>query len=695
MSLPASLQAVDHYSDPIRTEFGKEPLVLSTIERFLRIDCYDRQLCTELLRIARGEASRSWEFRRLAVLMLEHQILKLSPEDISEHRFLFRELRIQSLQSDETLSDEVLKEGFTTTRLGAFIHEFRNRLARLNRVHFPLSGSFGTSHALVDFVRASRTECKLTLGRYLFDPGEVVARITSQLKTSAGITDVAALNQPHVRREIDHWSDRLPRFEVEVLNRLCERSRIYWVSADTRSEINSLVEYPLNTVVVVLKPPGSDLEFEIKRAGTRGKRPLEAIYYQDGFEVPPTHRLFGGSMGYYLRWEAGSAADLSKIYRLIHNKEAPISRTRAVSTIYTVPCNGEEQHIVRYFCDMNETRDPEKTRAAMRYSIEAFQNETGMTTPSVDGDFGIATEFLGQVTPSQSILTGTSSFRLDRLASYLSPDGAALYFDGLKRSFTAREAAWFGDELLEEALGVYSPPQASFEDYGRYIDAALSQPDNRARADKTYLEMLRVIGEFWGTLLGMRSYTYGESFVARNVGIKSVFQEGEWSARMVFLDHDVMYLSGRRSRDFHPLSAIPGMAADDRHVWGFHHARGEVELLRTIYKVDHSVEDEGHSALRDSMRQAYRTTQEEICQNERVRGFFHSPFAERVRDWDEVSIPYLDAKGDPQKTSEWRERAERALFDKGYSETLVDEYLKAIEKHHGFIEKYSFLPQLK
>jgi hypothetical protein len=491
----------------------------------------------------------------------------------------------------------------------------------------------------------------------------------------------------------------LPCFESEILRALSAGSKIYWVSDATSSEINSLVEYPANTVVMVVKPPGSHFEFEIKRAGVKGKRPLDVVYERNGHEVPSTHRLHAGSMAYYLRWEAGAAAALANIYRLIHQTEAPISRTISVSTIYTIPVNGQDKHILKYFSDLNTTRDPEGIRRAMRQSIRAFQAESGGVTtpslpnvPSLPGDFGLATQFLSQVIPSQSILVGTSSFRLDRLESYLSPQGADIYFSqNLRIPFTRSQAKRFADELLDEILGVYVSQDLSYENYGQYVDAALSQPDNRARADRNYLSVMRQIGKFWGTLMGLRSFSYGESFVARNVGLRSVFERGEWQVELVFMDHDAMYLTGMRSTHFHPLSSIPNIAIDEHYIMGGPHTRGSVEILRAIYKVDQTVASEGHSALKGEMRAAYRNTLDEICNNPRLQDCFTSGFVKRIRDWDQIVIRYLSVKDDPAKVELWRDETTRLLQAKSYDEALVREHLRGVEKYSHFLQKYSFL----
>ena len=682
-------------NDLVNEELGHDPQAYALVDNFLGQSSYQRQFCLELLEIARDGRSFSWELRRLAILMLEHQILKLSIEDAAEFAFLFAELGIKNGQGpDGNVSDAVLKEGYSTTRLAGFVREFSMRLSRLNRVHLAIAGAWTSEEALRDFIKASRVDCKVSLARYLLTSAEVVDRITGQLNNSTGVKDLTAFNQPEVTREIDLCLERLPRFESEIAKALCERSKIYWVSNATSAEINSLVEYPLNTVVLVVKPPGSHAEFEIKRAGARGNRPLDAVFERNGYEVPSTHRLQAGSMGYYLRWEAGAAAVLSKIYRLIHQAEAPISRTLSVSTIYTVPVNGQERHILEYFSDFNGTRNPDEQRRAMRQAVEANRDEVGVfTPPALPGDFGLAMQFLGQSIPSQSILMDTSSFRLQLLESYLSPEGADIYFTrGLKTSYTLSEAKWFADELLDEILGVYVSQNLVYENHVQYINAALSRSDNRARADSNYLSMMRQFGKFWGTLMGIRSHSYGESFVARNVGVKSVFEDGEWEVKIVFLDHDAMYITSVRTNHYHPLSSIPNMAIDEKYIMGSHNIRGSAEALGGIYKVNQRVASDGYSALNDELGAAHKKAREEVRTNPGLQGFFSANFLEGIRDWDQIVVRYLSVNNDdPSQVDLWRDETTRSLQVKGYEEELLREYVRCVEKYSSFLQRYSFI----
>jgi hypothetical protein len=663
------------------------------IHQFLHHRCYQREFALELLDIARAGRSWTWEGRRLAVLMLEHQLLKLPEHDAGEFGFWLTRLGITcATDANGRVRDAMRKEGYSTTEMAGFAREFRRRLERLNRVHVALDTPAPSEQALCDFIEAARSDCKLTLMRHVLAPEEVVERIVGQLKTSTGVGDIRAYKQRDVRDEIGHSLEQLPSFEADILRSLCGGSTIYWVSPATSPEMNALVACPPNTVAAVIRPPGSEIEFELKRVGVKGRWPLRAIFASDGVEVPPTHRLYGGSMGYYLRWEAGAAAGLAKIYRLIHQAEAPISRTLSVATIYGIPVNGREQHVVEYFRTLQDAPDCEGTREAMYRSTHAFRQESGLVTPPVGGDLGLATGFLGQTAPTQSILTGTSAFRLDRLAAYLSADGPAIYFEqGLNRSFSRHEAKRFADEILEEVLGAVTVQDVLHENHAQYVEAILAIPANRARADRNYISIMRGIGTFWGTLLGMRSYTYGESFVARNVGLKTVWEDGDWKTKVVFMDHDVLYLTGRMCRDFHPLSAFPGMAGDDRHIWGFRRTPGEVELLYQVYRVEIDVECQGHAALRDGLRAAYRKTHQAICGDPQVQACFFPEFVERLHDWDEIVVRYLNVRNDSSAVDVWREETTRLLQAKRYPENLLHEHMVGVQRYANFLEKYSYV----
>jgi hypothetical protein len=691
-----------HISDPLftvlKTEFNDSPEVYNLFDEFFQHKAYDRAYALKLLEKSKARETTSWNIRRLAALMLEHQMVNLPVDRIQEFDFFFARLKIKATEGiGSRVNDFVLKEGYSTTELGDFILEFRRKLKKQNRVHSLIQGERTSESALREFIHLSRHECNLSLARYLWTPQEVVERILKQVRLSRGIKDTRPMLHPYMESEAERTLSAVPDFEAEILRRLRSMSKIFWVSDSTNSELNSLVEYPLTTVVLVIKPPGSDLEFELKRAGDRGEHPLDVFYTRGEEPVPVTHRLHAGSMGEYLRWEAGAAAILSRIYGLVHGTEAPIARTISVSTIYTIPRKDGEEHILRYFTDARSFGDGfRRMRDAMAESIAAFQRERNWVPPRVGGDLGLTAQFLSLVAPGQAILVGTTSYRLDRLARYLSPDGPQRYFtDGLGVEYSYLDAKRFVDEILDEVLGIYVPPKVTYHDPEQYITEAFSVPENRRRANYNYLSVMRQIGKFWGTLLAFKGFTRGESFVARNAGLKSVWESGQWIVKIIFMDHDDLDIAGKNSREFHPRAVFPAIADDELHIFGGIYCgetiKGEVEFLQEIYRIGEDVCEEGATAIRQALRYAYKHTQKELVNNPQFRACFHESFIEQILDCDAIVARYLEARLDRAAIDSWKEETEGFLSSKGYKDWMINDYFCAVDSFDDFLAKYSFL----
>ena len=261
MNSPGRSQRVspkDNPLDLLKTEFADTRAAHRLFAELFQHETYDRGFCLKLFEVAKEAGSATWEIRRLAILMLEHQILKLDPANSKEFDFLFNQLNLkQSPRSKSQIAGSVLKEGYTTTEVRGFTSEFRRKLERHRRVHEQIRGPRTPWTAVCDFIQLARHDCKLSLARYLFTPDEVVQRILDQLKVSRGVKDLDTLEPAFVADEVRHAVDLLPDYESRILGGLSQSSNIYWVAEATSSEINSLVEYPLTTVVVVVKPPGS------------------------------------------------------------------------------------------------------------------------------------------------------------------------------------------------------------------------------------------------------------------------------------------------------------------------------------------------------------------------------------------------------------------------------------------------------
>ncbi|MDQ3802875.1 MAG: hypothetical protein M3416_03360 [Acidobacteriota bacterium] len=690
--LPARLRSI------LSREFGGDPLALALFDEFLPRRDYSRDFALKLTDVARRGAGVAWETRRLAALMLENQVLKLAPGATEEFDFLFVQLGLKTSRGKgREIADSVLKEGYSTTHLCRFIVEFRRRLERHNWVHQRLAGGRTSQGALRDFISLSKCDCRITVARYLFRPEEVVGRIVGQLRTTRGVPDLDHRQPAYITDAAAHAFDLLPPYEAEILRGLCRSPVIYWVSGATSSEINSLVEYPLTTVVLVVKPPGSPLEFEIKRAGKRRGPALGVVYQRNGYTVPPPHRLDGGSMLSFLRHEAKYASLFSTIYRQVHASEAPMPALVSRSSIFGVPARGSEENILEYLTNpqlfghgFNEMRE------ALKDCVYAFKKQDRSNAVKLPGDFGLAVHFLSHSTPGQALLSGTSSFRLNKVAAYLSEQGPDIYFkQGLRTDYSRRDARWLADSLLEEVLGLYTPPAVPYRSHQQYVAAAFAVAENRARADRIFLDSIQQLGKFWGTLLAARGFSWGESFVPRNVGLKSVWSDGRWRVQIIFMDHDCLNVADKSEKNFESLHAFNGMATDARFIGGgLIHTREQqtaIYFLKLIYRIPERVGDEGRAVFYEAIRKAYRATHDAMLTDPGLGKLFDKGFLERLRDWDEIVESYLKMKSNGSQAAAWKVKVRKSLKEKGYGRGLIETHLKTIETYSGFLENQTFL----
>ena len=421
---PARAPSQSKLFDLLASEFHNPAQVFELMNDFLGRSSFDRDFCQKLIALGKQRKGTPWNLRRLAVLILENQILKIDQQDLNTFDWVFVQLNLKRAGLDRALAKQVLKEGFTSTDLRCFVPEFRRRLARLNRVHERIVGRRTSTGALRDFFNVSRQHCKLAVSRYLFTPEEIVAEILNETLDSSGVKDIDLSEASFIEDEIARAVDMMPDYEAEILKRLRRGSKLFWVSEKTSSRLNSMVEYPLTTVVLVIKPPGSEIEFEIKRAGLRGENSLNIVYARNGYTVPPSHRLDGGSMQWMLRYESDAGTRMGRAYRHIHGAEAPVPAYLARASVYTIPTRHGEVTTMNYFTEKRAFGSRfSQMRAAMRDSVEAFATEGHYKLPPLQDALSLAAQFIGQVTPAQAIMSGTSTFRLDKIDKYLSNAG--------------------------------------------------------------------------------------------------------------------------------------------------------------------------------------------------------------------------------------------------------------------------------
>jgi hypothetical protein len=630
-------------------------------------DQYCANAALELVHAALGCAGETWPERQLAVLLLENQLLRLAPDRLNEFDEVSAKLRLEPRESTADLI---------------------RRVRRLNRAHQAIRKTDFDPVAWAYFFRTARDVSKLTLARYVFSVEEVVEEIRRHLVVTKG----AQAKPPYSLAPVTG----LPDYETEILARLSQGSPVYWVSEKCGSELNALVEYPLTSAVVVIKPPGSDVEFEIKRAGTRGPRRLDVVAWRNGKETPVSHRLFGGSLGWLGNREASSAERFCRIYGMVHGTEGPCSRTAWKSSLVTVPNGDAEVHLLDYLTDPAQFGEGfDETRRSMQLCVTAFPGDTGVLRAAYEGEgeAALTLRFIGQALPQQAIIFGSSSFRLDRIALYLSPLGPEHYFGATGRGYRRRDVQWLADSVVEEVLGEMVTPPEPYTEYAKYIDDIFRVPENRSRADAAFLSTLRQLGQCWGTLLGVRGFSDGESFVQRNVGIKSIYKDGAWQVRMIFMDHDDLTMAGSRYRYLWPSREVPGMLRDHVHILGGPLSGdtipGALEALRNIYRVNAAVDEEGLRGFKESLRAAYRATHDCIDTNAELQQLLYPEFVLRHRDFDILVAFSLES--DSPESEPWKEQAAAYLRARDYSEELIAESIESIRQFRGYFERMSFL----
>jgi hypothetical protein len=690
LRLPATIHRV------LNARFGRDPRSVDLCSEFFSHEKYDRRFATKLFSVSDGSARNSWNNRLFAILMLENQCRQVDPADQEEHKFLFRKFGI--LTPDGNRMDErVLREGFTSTDLRVFVVQFRRRLGRGERIHQQIRGRSTTARALDEFICFSRAPCKLSLARYLFSSADVVERVQEELTLSAGVESPL---EAEATREAHHYLSKFAEYEKEIFRRLTSEACVYWTCETTSSEVNSLVENPIGTVACVVKPPGSSIEFELKRTGLRSGFPLTVSYtYSTGEPLPPSHRLQGGSSTASLRWESNQAAVISEIYRSVHGREAPISKLLSLATYRTVPHNGQAVHLLDYFTNPNVFGDAyANMREHMERCVTDFDFQYGDELAHLPGEMGLTGRFLAHALPCQGILAQTSSFRLDLLAKYLSPAGADAYFlRGLKRtSYTRREAQRFADALLDEILGIYIPPTAAYKNHAQYIHAAYRIPENRNRADRFHASAMAELGTFWGTLLALGAYSHGESFVGRNVGLKSSFEAGEWTIKLLFMDHDNLRIPDRTEDSFWPHSAYRASVVDECYICAnpdrpLQLDGSSVWYLQDIYHLEAPTRAQSKSLLHRAMEKAYKQTRHGLDTNPKARRFFSKSYIRHLHDWDLIVADYLTVCDDSTKIAAWKDRTRTYLSTRKYKKAVIDNYLMAIDKHYDVVTRYSFL----
>jgi hypothetical protein len=646
---------------------------------------YSRELALRLEAQARDGALR-WPLRRVAALLLETALSRI--DDPREQRFWTARLGM-------TDAEELAREGYDARE--PIERQVWRRLARFARIHaLPVAGR-ASDRALRDFLHAAGRECRLTFARYLFTLEETIERMERFVRRSAGRPDPGRHGQfiPESKRAIAS----LPRLERAIAEHLGRNSVIRWVDYGTPSSLNSLVELPIDTVVLTVKPPGSSHELEIKRAGRPNALPLDVVWARGQYIVPSSHHLDGGAMLQLLTFEAENSSFFSRVYREVHGFDASMSRTLFISTIYGVPTpGGGEADVLDYFTARRVFGAwYDEMRWNIRHVVKTLADYQKEPPPKHPNELALTLDFLGRVKPAQAIQLGTTSFRLDRIEKYLMPKGPDRYFgEGLKVEHDADDDRRFVDELLDEILGNYEPPGVPWRSHTQYVQAAFRVPANRARANRNYVSAMEQLGRFWGTLLAIRGHTLGESFVARNSGLRSVWRDGQWKVEMVFMDHDSLSFASVGTNTYRPKNSVNNAAKDAKYVLGGvfngkNKVRGTHSYLKSIYRVGPGVARRGVTAFRSAVKAAYDATHEAMRTKPELTRMFRPSFIEKLHDWDNLVRSYLETPKSRPARDAWETTSRALLLSRGYHADIADEHVATVTRQAKFLRRMGYL----
>jgi hypothetical protein len=672
----------------LRENAGEHAGVLAAPLTLLLTDrSYFRELAKQVESVARDRAVH-WPARRVAALMLETLLSRIGADDVRERRYWIRRLGMND-------SEELARQGY---RPGEPLEsQLWRRLARMGRIHRLTLVNRISDRALQDFLCAARAECRLTLARYLWSPEEVIARIEHDVRRSTGLGDPN--HHGRFKDEAARTIEKLPDMERAIVEHLGKRSTVRWAATSTTGRLNSLVEQPAGTVVLTVKPPGSTHEIEIKRAGLPRDLPLAVVWARNNYILPSSHHLDGGAMHQLLSFEAENSAFLSYVFRTIHGFDASMSRTLYLATVQALPTPRGEVNLIDYFTNPDVFGEKYETMRWHMYNV--VKTLTGYDKEQWEepfNDLALTGNFIGRVKPAQAVQIGTTSFRLERIDKYLSPSGADRYFrHGLGLTgYSPDDARRFVDELLEEILGQYEPPRVAWRSHAQYVEAAFRVPANRAAAATAYVGVMTQLGRFWGTLLGLRGHTLGESFVERNAGLRSVWRDGKWQVEIAFMDHDSLSFASIGTHVYRPIDSMASAAKDSKHILGGIYGnrfrvRGEHWYLRKIYRVGSVLERRGVAAFRAEMKRAYDLTHESIRTKPELSKLFHESFLANLRDWDDLVSSYFRTPRLRSARKAWRAERHAHLVSRGYDKDIADEHVRAVTIQVQFLRRVGFL----
>jgi hypothetical protein len=205
-----------------------------------------------------------------------------------------------------------------------------------------------------------------------------------------------------------------------------------------------------------------------------------------------------------------------------------------------------------------------------------------------------------------------------------------------------------------------------------------------------FLELNAEAGRFWGTLVALKGYSNGESLVGRNVGLKSVWERGDWRVRIIFLDHDQLRVP---SDGFSPRDVLRGWRRDAAHILG-EPGQGRKcvsDWLAIIYRVDSAIAKRGRKELFHAAIDAARLTRDRLANDPAVRAYFQPDCLTDASDWEAGAAAFIRARRCGRSVKAAIMAGRKLLANRGRQADFIARSMDAVEQFAELLAEHGTL----
>jgi hypothetical protein len=162
------------------------------------------------------------------------------------------------------------------------------------------------------------------------------------------------------------------------------------------------------------------------------------------------------------------------------------------------------------------------------------------------------------------------------------------------------------------------------------------------------------------------------------------------------MDHDNLRIPDEDEESFWPHPAFRASVLDESFLCANPGRPKQIEgsslwCLEEMYQVDTLTRAKSKDYLHRAMEKGYKQTRHGMDHDPRVQRFFSKSYIRHMHDWDVIVSDYLTICDSPGKVADWKNRTETYLSSRNYSEEVLANYLKGVEKHDDVVKRYAFL----